>query len=226
MPSIYDLKPRFQNLLRPLTRGLVRMGVTANHVTLAAMLLSIALGLWITWQPESKLPLLLVPVVLLVRMGLNAIDGMIAREHNMKSDLGTFLNELGDVISDAAIYLPLALLPGMPPGLVALAVVLSVISEMAGIVAVQIGVERRYDGPMGKSDRAFVFSLLCLGLGAGLEPGAWTVIALIGVNVMLALTIVNRAARALRAKSSSPTAAPERHPSLAGVEGTDLHLPK
>ena len=32
--------------------------------------------------------------------------------------------------------------------------------EMAGVVAVQIGAERRYDGPMGKSDRAFTFGLL------------------------------------------------------------------
>ena len=30
MPSIYDLKPRFQSLLRPLTRILAGFGVTAG----------------------------------------------------------------------------------------------------------------------------------------------------------------------------------------------------
>ena len=44
MPSIYDLKPRFQSLLRPITRGLAAAGVTANQVTVAAAVLSIAVG--------------------------------------------------------------------------------------------------------------------------------------------------------------------------------------
>ena len=47
--SIYALKPKFQNLLRPLVRQLAAKGVTANQVTLIACLLSILLGviLWI-----------------------------------------------------------------------------------------------------------------------------------------------------------------------------------
>ena len=39
-------------------------------------------------------------------------------------------------------------------------VVLTLVSEMTGVVAVQIGASRRYDGPMGKSDRAFVFEFI------------------------------------------------------------------
>ena len=53
----------------------------------------------------------LLPVILLVRMGLNAVDGMLAREFGQKSRLGAVLNEVGDVLSDAALYLPLALVP-------------------------------------------------------------------------------------------------------------------
>ena len=34
--SIYALKPKFQNLLRPLVRQLAAKGVTANQVTLIA----------------------------------------------------------------------------------------------------------------------------------------------------------------------------------------------
>ena len=34
--SIYELKPKFQNLLRPLARRLYSAGVTANQVTLIA----------------------------------------------------------------------------------------------------------------------------------------------------------------------------------------------
>ena len=42
--SIYALKPRFQSILRPLTAVLARSGVTANQVTLAAGIVSIAPG--------------------------------------------------------------------------------------------------------------------------------------------------------------------------------------
>ena len=44
MASIYDLKPKFQNLLRPLCGSLARAGVTANQVTVAAAVLSLAEG--------------------------------------------------------------------------------------------------------------------------------------------------------------------------------------
>jgi len=96
MPSIYSLKPKFQKLLRPLARGLARAGVTANQVTLCACILSIVVGLLLTFRPEL---LLILPAFLFARMALNAIDGMLAREFGQKSNLGAYLNELTDVIS-------------------------------------------------------------------------------------------------------------------------------
>jgi len=195
--TIYDLKPAFQNLLRPVCRGLARMGITANHVTVIAVLLSVVLGAFVVFFPAARWPLLLIPAGLFVRMALNAIDGMLAREHDMKSALGGILNELGDVVSDAALYLPFALLPGVSAGLVVLVVLLGTFSEMAGVVAVQIGASRRYDGPMGKSDRAFAFGLLALLLGLGVTRGWWLDAALSLVAVLLVVTCFNRCRRAL-----------------------------
>ena len=197
MASIYDLKPAFQNLLRPVCRGLVGAGVTANQVTVAAMVLSYAAGLMIWLFPAARGPLLVVPAVLFARMALNAIDGMMAREHDMKTPLGAVLNEVGDVFSDAALYLPFAAVPGVSGPWVAAVVVLGVISEMTGVVGIQIGASRRYDGPMGKSDRAFVFGLVALLLGLGVAPGLWLDILWGAMTLLLAVTIVNRARRAL-----------------------------
>jgi CDP-diacylglycerol---glycerol-3-phosphate 3-phosphatidyltransferase len=194
--SIYDLKPRFQSLLRPITNWLAARGVTANQVTLAAAVVSLLTGALVAAKPESRLILLLVPVVLFVRMALNAIDGMLAREHDMKSRRGAVLNELGDVISDAGLYLPLALVLGIPAPLLVVLVVLGVISEMAGVVAVQIGAERRYDGPLGKSDRAFAFGLITFLLGCGVPPGRWLVILISVLVAMAIVTIIRRARRA------------------------------
>ena len=151
--TLYDIKPAFQQLLRPACNRLAQAGVTANQVTIAAMLLSIVSGIALVVLHESRWILLLVPVVLIVRMALNAIDGMLAREHRMQSALGGLLNELGDVISDITLYVPFGLIAGVSSVAVNAAVALAVLSEMTGVVAVQIGASRRYDGPMGKSDR-------------------------------------------------------------------------
>ncbi len=197
MASVYDFKPAFQSLLRPVCRWCARCGITANQVTVAALVLSVATGAAIALSPGERWPLLALPAVLLVRMALNAIDGMLAREHGMASRLGAVLNELGDMASDAALYLPLALVPGVPAGTIVVIVVLAVIGEATGLAAIQIGASRRYDGPMGKSDRAFVFGLLGLLLGLGLAPGAWLDWVLWAVAAAALATIFNRARRAL-----------------------------
>ncbi len=198
MPSVYDLKPAFQDLLRPVTRLLARIGITPNQVTVAAMVLSFAVGGVVLWWHRTRWVLLLIPLALLVRMALNAIDGMLAREHHLTSKLGAILNEVGDVLSDMALYLPFAALPGVSGVLVVPVVLLAMVSEMTGVLAVQIGAQRRYDGPMGKSDRAVVFGLLAMMLGFGAQPGRWLDVVLVFILALLVLTIFNRAHQALK----------------------------
>ena len=117
-----------------------------------------------------------------------------ARVRQQASKLGAYLNELTDVVSDAALYLPFAFLPGSSLLLVGAIIALSIVSEYAGVLGATVGASRRYDGPMGKSDRAFVFGLLGLLVGLGFGPGMvkrclwiWAI-----VLVLLAVTIVNR----------------------------------
>jgi CDP-diacylglycerol--glycerol-3-phosphate 3-phosphatidyltransferase len=205
MPSIYDLKPKFQSLLRPLVNFLARIGVTANQVTVAALLLSLAVGHVIHFKHGGR-SLLLLPAVLFVRMALNAMDGMLAREHNQKTPLGAILNELGDVVADIGLYFPLAVVPGFDPRLVTAVVLLSVLTEMTGVIGVQIGASRRYDGPLGKSDRAFVFGLLGLLMGLGANLGQIVFYVLFVMVLLLVATVFNRAWHALReVKPSAPS---------------------
>jgi len=202
MASVYDLKPRFQRLLRPLLQRLAAAGVTPNQLTVAAVILSLAVGGAIAWHPDERWPLLLLPAALFARMALNALDGMMARELDMQSHTGAFLNELGDVVSDSALYLAFACVPGFPAPLVVVTVLFSVLSEMAGVVAVQVGATRRYDGPMGKSDRALVFGLLGLMLGLGVDTGPWITAVLVVVAGLLMLTTARRAARGVAEATS------------------------
>src|SRR5206468_692996 len=101
------------------------------------------------WQAAHRAVFLLVPAWMLLRMAMNAIDGMLAREFGQQSRLGAYLNELCDAVSDAALYAPFALLPPFGPGPVGLVVVLAILSEYAGVLGVAAGGTRRYDGPMG-----------------------------------------------------------------------------
>ncbi len=197
MPSIYDLKPKFQDLLRPIVKKLADRGISANHITVLAIIISVISGGFILLFPESDWPLLFIPIVLFIRMALNAVDGMLAREHDMKSSLGAILNELGDVLSDVALYLPLAVIANINTSLIVLVVIFSIISEMTGVIAIQIGAQRRYDGPMGKSDRAFLFGVITLVLGLGFNPLPWLSYVLTLMLVLLCLTIYNRARKAL-----------------------------
>ena len=160
--SIYDLKPKFQNLLRPLVIKLEQRGVTANQVTLTACAISVILGLILTALSGYHWLFMLIPIWLFLRMALNAIDGMLAREFNQKSRLGGYLNEITDVVSDAALYLPFAFVYPFDGLQIGLIIWLSALTEFCGVLGQVQGKTRRYDGPLGKSDRAFLFGVLGL----------------------------------------------------------------
>lgn len=189
--SIYKLKSSFQNLLRPLVGRLAERGVTANQVTLFAALVSVGIGVLLLANPQPAL-FALVPIWMLLRMALNAVDGMLAREHGQKSALGGYLNEITDVVSDAALYLPFALIaPFSLPWLTAV-VFLATLTEFTGVLGVAHGKGRSYEGPMGKSDRALLFGALgALVAGFGTLPD-WTWHIQPMVCVLLVWTVVNR----------------------------------
>jgi phosphatidylglycerophosphate synthase len=197
MPSVYDLKPRFQARLRPLMRQLAAAGMTPNAVTVLALLGSVAAGVALAFAGRHPALLLVLPVWLFARMALNAIDGMMAREMNMASTLGAVLNEFGDVASDLALYLPLAFVtPAAQWPVIAFAAG-AVLTEFCGVLARALGASRRYDGPMGKSDRAFIvgaLALLTFAVPALLPAWPWVFAV---AAALTALTCLNRLRRAL-----------------------------
>lgn len=197
MPSVYDLKPKFQAVLRPACARLAGAGITANQVTIAAFVISLVYGGAIYLTGGAPAFLFLLPILLFIRMALNAIDGMLAREFGQKSKLGAILNELTDVLADIALYLPFAIIEGVNPFLVILTVMTGVVAEMTGVTGLMVDASRRYDGPFGKSDRALFFGALAFLLAAGLSPGLWSDIALAVAVVLGMVTIINRTRGAL-----------------------------
>ena len=199
MFSVCLLKGKFQTLLRPLSDGLAAVGGTANFVTVSAIVLSCFVGIAVYYlTPKNSLWYLLLPIFLFVRMAFNAIDGMMAREHHQQSALGAVLNELGDMLSDCVIYIPFLYVSGISEKLILIFTILTLLSETVGIMGVQIGASRRYDGPMGKSDRAFWLSVWAL-VAAYFAISAKTSIVIVETICFLLLyTIINRIYHALK----------------------------
>ncbi len=200
--SVYQLKPAFIALLRPLARLLAAWGITANHLTVTACVLSCVYGLALFLASGSAFLWFGLPVWLFLRMALNALDGILAREHNQKTRLGALLNEMGDVLSDAALFLPLMMLPGVWGIAVAAFIWLALLTEYCGVIAVLAGSPRLYDGPMGKSDRAFAIGLAGLLMGFSLHYG-WNMgpginLGLLAGCILMGLTAYNRLRSALK----------------------------
>ncbi|VAW74258.1 CDP-diacylglycerol--glycerol-3-phosphate 3-phosphatidyltransferase [hydrothermal vent metagenome] len=200
--TLYDIKPKFQALLRPLVKRLAEKGVTANQVTIAAAVGSVLLGI-LLYTLEIRLLFILLPIWMFIRMALNAIDGMLAREFNQKSKLGEYLNELCDVISDAALFLPFIIIAAFTTMPVLLVILLAIVSEFTGVIGVGIGASRRYDGPMGKSDRAFLFSILAIWVAFTTALPSWSYWIMPIITILLCVTIFNRVRRALEEVKTS-----------------------
>ncbi|MDP9503616.1 CDP-alcohol phosphatidyltransferase family protein [Pseudomonas protegens] len=198
MLSIYQLKPRFQNLLRPLVQRLYDNGTTANQITVLAAVISLLVGTVIGLFASHTWLFALIPLWMILRMALNAIDGMLAREFGQQSRLGAYLNELCDVVADSALILPFALLPGVSLLLVLAVTLLALFSEYAGVLGPMVGASRRYDGPMGKSDRAFILGVLATGIALGWLGALWINGVLALVAALLVYTLINRVRQGLK----------------------------
>lgn len=198
MATLYTLKPAFQRLLRPLVGRLAAARATANQVTITAAIMSIAAAGLVAMFPARPAVFLLVPLVLFVRMALNAIDGMLAREHGQASTFGMYLNELCDVASDLALILAFAAVPAFPAwGVVAFAIA-AVVAEFAGVLGIPAGTGRNYAGPFGKSDRAFALGLVSVLLAAGVPLGALGPYVFPALALLSLLTMANRIRIGLR----------------------------
>ena len=185
--SLYQLKSQFQDQLRPISDALVEQKVTANQVTVSAILLSLGTAYVIAKPATEKQELwLLLPSSLFVRMALNAIDGMMAREHGQASRLGEVLNEVGDIVADTALIASLAThvangnlqasAVNFPNNIsihqqhIVGLIVLSIGTELLAIISNKSLNVRANQGPLGKSDRAFVLGVLGTFMASKVPP--------------------------------------------------------
>lgn len=196
--SIYEIKPKFQQLLMPIVDWMRKIGMTPNQVTILALVLSILTGIILSIFHDNKWIFILMPIVMFVRMALNAIDGVMAKKYQMKSHLGLLLNELGDVISDLFLFIPFVFIAEDYGIGIMLFISLSIISEMAGVTVRVIGSSRRYDGPMGKSDRAFIVGFISFLIFVHLNIIPYLHFVFYVCSILMLINIYNRITNGLK----------------------------
>ncbi len=197
MPTLYDIKPAFVRSLEPAISFCVRRGITPNALTGAALGLSMAMGAVLALFPKERLALGAVAAFLLLRMALNAMDGALARRTGQSTPAGEVFNELADVVADAVLFLPFVFVSSASPIAVVLFALLAGWSELCGVLPKAAGFTRRYDGPLGKSDRALAVGLYLVAVAAGVPRGSWETVFFALLDALLVLTCWNRLKRGL-----------------------------
>ena len=157
MISVYKLKPKFQDLIRPLAVKLNKWGITPNTITVLAVVLSAFIGNSLYRQADYRMALLMVPFLYLLRMVLNALDGIIAKEFNKQSSVGEILNEMGDVISDVLIFIGLLGFKDVNLLILIGFISLSIINEFSGVLSKRQ--LKQYKSPSIKRNNQNTFSV-------------------------------------------------------------------
>jgi phosphatidylglycerophosphate synthase len=136
--------------------------------------------------------LLAVPVAAIVRIALNALDGLVARDTGIARPWGEVLNEMCDRLSDVALFVGAALAPGSDARLGTAVLVAMLLSSYLGTAAKAAGGRRQYGGVMAKADRMLVLSGAAV--LAFFLPGVPVFAVGLGVVLAgLAVTLVQRA---------------------------------
>ncbi|HEV8545218.1 MAG TPA: hypothetical protein VGQ64_02935 [Candidatus Limnocylindrales bacterium] len=170
--DLYRSKSALVRGLEPVVGRLARAGVSPDAVTLAAVPVGIVAGGCLLLSPAVPALLLAIPLLALVRLVLNLLDGALARQTGRTHALGELYNELGDRLADIAFLAPVAFLPGANQPLVLLGVLGAVLASFAGLAPRAAGGDRIYRGILSKPGRMALLSVFAVAaLVAG--PAAW-----------------------------------------------------
>ena len=164
--SLTPLKSLLRRAVRPVAGRLYEAGVTANQVTSTSLIGSVLVGALLCRFADHSSSFAILPAWLVARTAFAAIDGTLAVEFGQKSRLGGVLNEVGDVVSDIALFLPLVFVPPFSGASIALVVCFAAMSEFVGMAGTMLSGTRRLEGSLGKVDRSIVLALVAIAIAA------------------------------------------------------------
>ena len=146
--------------------------MSADALTLAAVPVGLVAATCLLLSPTAPLLLLAVPLLAIVRLILNLLDGAVARRGGSTHQLGEFYNEMGDRLTDVAFLAPVAFLPGADRTTVLLGVTGAVLASFVGVAVRAAGGQRIYRGILSKPGRMALLSGFAIAAWI-LGPDAW-----------------------------------------------------
>lgn len=197
---LYLQKGRFQKVIRWMGGSWMTANMATFFGIIFILLVSGGFYTGLTY-PRFHFLLCLVPLFLILRMAMNALDGMLSREQGTGSVAGEVLNEALDIIGDTLCYGSLYFVAGGPRVSLVVFILLAWAAEFFGVLGKSMpgGVRRHETLLGGKPDRATWMGLLALILF--FKP-AWlqfTPYFLAGVSVFVGLTSVIRIKKTIEA---------------------------
>ena len=192
----YSSKQTIVSQLDGVVDRLRRSGVSPDAVTLSAIPVAAIGGIALLASPAAPVALVLVPLAAGFRLGLNLVDGALARATGRAHPRGELLNEITDRVADLALIAPVAVLPGAHRETVLLGLTGAVLASFVGVASRAAGGQRLYGGVLSKPGRMVLLSVSAIA-ALILGPAAWAPfgpVLLLGTT----LTVVERAVVAVR----------------------------
>ena len=190
---LYLQKGNFQKV----TRWLAGSWMTANQATIfgCVFIALTAASFYFGLAVEGyRWALILTPAFLVLRMAMNALDGMLAREYGTGSVAGELCNEGLDIIGDTVCYGILFFVPGFPRAPLFAFILLAWMAEFWGVLGKSMpgGVRRHETFLGGKPDRAVWMGLMALALFFRPDAIEYVGYYLWGVSFFVLMTSVVR----------------------------------
>lgn len=145
------LRPVAERLIAPFVSVSVRLGLTANAISLVAFVLALAAGAALYVAGSAPEWYLVAGLLVLLNGLLDVVDGAVARETEAASEAGDFLDHVLDRYADVVILGGLAVGVGRY-GLGLLAITGVLLTAYMGTQAQAVGLGRIYGGLLGRAD--------------------------------------------------------------------------
>jgi CDP-diacylglycerol---glycerol-3-phosphate 3-phosphatidyltransferase len=194
----------FEKGIRPVGVSLRRLGITADHLTILGVVVSVAMAVSVAF---GQLPLAL---LFLVLAGVTDIlDGTVAKASGTASPRGAFFDSVADRVSDALFFGGIAwYFAATRPGLLVMLPMAVMASSML------ISYERAKAESMGLSAKGGIMERAerMILLGVGLLFEVLLVPVLVLMLVLTVFTAIQRFAKVWRQASVSPSRRARRAP--------------
>jgi phosphatidylglycerophosphate synthase len=211
-PDRRPIKTRSAWWAQAITRGLVRLGISPNQVSVASVAFALLGAVFLSLEARGRGgPWLFLGVAVCIQLRLlaNMLDGLIAVEGGRMTKTGELYNEIPDRIADVAFLATAGYASHYGGWGVALgwsASVLAVVTAYIRAIGARRGQPQDFCGPQAKPHRMFLLTVACVLAFAeklaGLPPRV-LLIFLVVINLGTLLTCIRRTVRLARRLESA-----------------------